>query len=354
MRRVITALALGLLLAGCHHEAPFAPGDYSSDQPFATGSPRRITFNQGNDRAPAWLADESGLLYSVQGISGSDRCLAVLPPGGGRVEREMCDPRSALSDSTFILTEPAPAPDGRLAYVIVFSGPTEKASRATLVLGTLADPATAQPLVAFPFTAPDTVKHDEASQLRWLNPGSLVYLALRVGYDSARSRDTVRTGADIVKLDLGGATPIITVVPGTRDASSVAVGGSPDTIYFTLGGDSRVFRRALSSGIVSVPFDFGVGQIARDVQVLGTRLVAIVGGAASFGYDSLLSYNVQRDGGGPLHLVDLASGHDSVLPDSVDGIPLFFRRPVLAPSGKRLVAEVVTGTVADLWMVDLP
>jgi hypothetical protein len=270
------------------------------------------------------------------------------------VERETCDPRSALSDSTFILTEPAPASDGRLAYVLVFSGPTERASHATVLLGTLADPTVAQPLVVFPFITPDTVRHDEASQLRWLDSGSLVYLALRVGYDSGHSRDTVRTGVDVVKLDLGGATPSITVVPGTRDASSLAVTASPDTIYFTLGGDSRVFRRALSSGIVSVLFDFGAGLIARDVQVSGNRLVAVVGGAASFGYDSLLNYNVQRDGGGPLHLVDLATGHDSVLPGSTDGIPPSFRRPVLAPSGKRLVAEVVTGTVADLWMVDLP
>ncbi len=354
MRRATTVLSLGMLLTGCHHEAPFAPGGYGSDQPFATGSPRQITFNPGNDRAPAWLPDESGLLYSRQVVSGSDRCLALLPPGGGRVEREICSPGSAISDSTFILTEPAAAADGRLAYVVIVSAPTDKASRAALVLGTLADPAAAQPLLSFPFTAPDTVRLDEASQLRWLDAGSLAYLALHVGYDSARSRDTVRTGAEIVRLELGGATPSMAVVPGTRDASSLAVAGSPDTIYFTLGGDSRVFRRALASGVVSVLFDFGGGQVARDVQVLGNRLVAVVGGAVSFGYEALLGYNVQRDGGGPLHLVDLASGHDSVLPDSVAGVPLFFRRPALAPSGRRLVAEVVTGSVTDLWMLDLP
>lgn len=354
MRCPIAALYLGLLLGGCHHEAPFAVGDYGSDQPFAPGSPRRITFNPGNDRAPAWLPDESGLLYSVQGVAGNDRCLALLPPNGGRVEREICDPRSLLSDSTFIFTEPAAASDGRLAFVDVFSGPRDKASRARLVLGPLSDPSSPATLVAFPFTGPDTVRQDEASQLRWLSPGTLAYLAMHVGYDSARSRDTVRTGAEIVRLDLGGAVPNAVIVPGTRDASSLAAAGSPDAIYFTLGGDTRVFRRQLSSGAVTVVVDFGAAGIVRDIQVVGDRLVAVVGGAVSFGYDSLLSFNVQRDGGGPLHMVDLATSHDSVLPDSGGGGPLMFRRPALSPSGRRLAAEVVSGTVADLWMFDLP
>jgi hypothetical protein len=353
MRCPIAALCLGLLLGACRHEAPFAPGDYGSDQPFAAGSPRRLTFNPGNDRAPAWLPDESGLLYSAQGVTGSDRCLALLPPGGGRVQREICDSRSAVSDSTFIFTEPAPAPDGRLAYLVLKANPSG-VSRARLVLATLANPLATDTILAFPLVAPDTVRQDEASQPRWLDAVTLVYLALHVGYDSARSRDTVRTGAEIVRLELGGAVPNAVIVPETRDASSLAIGGSPDAIYFTLGGDTRVFRRALSSGAVTVIFDFGAAGIARDVQVTGNRLVAVVGGAVSFGYEALLGFNVQRDGGGPLHLVDLATGHDSVLPDRVDGIPLFFRRPVLSPSGRRLVAEVVTGSVADLWMLDLP
>jgi hypothetical protein len=164
----------------------------------------------------------------------------------------------------------------------------------------------------------------------------------------------VRTGAEIVRLELGGAVPNTCVIPGTRNASSLALGGSPDAIYFTLGGDTRVFRRALSSGAVTAIFDFGPAGIARDIQVTDNRLFAVVGGAVSFGYEALLGFNVQRDGGGQLHLVDLATGHDSVLPDRVNGIPLFFRRPALSPSGRRLVAEVVTGSVADLWMFDVP
>jgi hypothetical protein len=286
-------------------------------------------------------------------VTGSDRCLALLPPGGGRVEREICDPRSALSDSTFIFSEPAPAPDGRLAYLVLKSS-ADGASRARLVLATSAKPLATDTLIAFPFIAPDTVRQDEASQPRWLDAGTLVYLALHVGYDSAHSRDTVRTGAEIARLELGGAAPNVMTVPGTRDASSLAVGGSPDAIYFTLGGDTRVYRRTLSSGTVTVIVDFGSAGIARDVQVTGNRLVAVVGGAVSFGFEPLLGFNVQRDAGGPLHQVNLATGKDSVLPDSIDGIPLFFRHPALSPSGQRLVVEVVTGSVADLWMFDLP
>jgi len=100
--------------------------------------------------------------------------------------------------------------------------------------------------------------------------------------------------------------------------------------------------------VVSVAHDFGSG-IVRDVQVVGARLIAVVGGDVSFAFDSVLGYPIQRDRGGPLVLVDLASGAETVLP----GNALAFRRPALAPSATRLVAEAVAN-VADLWMFDLP
>jgi Tol biopolymer transport system component len=62
-----------------------------------------------------------------------------------------------------------------------------------------------------------------------------------------------------------------------------------------------------------------------------------------------LGHPVQRDGGGPLYLVDLASGVETVLSRS----PALFHRPVLAPSGKQLVAAAVAPNL-DLWVFDLP
>src|SRR5436309_1960365 len=195
MPRPVAASLLALALTGCGHSQPFRPGDYGSGQPFVPGSPRRVTYNIGDDRAPAWLPDESGFLYSFQRVDRPDRdyCLGLLPPAGA-------------------------------------------------------------------------------------------------------------------------ASPAPPAVPATLYASSVAPGGTADVIFFTLGGDSRVFRRVRSGATDSVVHDFGAAGIARDVQVAGTRLVAVVGGTISFAYDSLLGYAVQRDAGGFLYLVDLETGAETVLP----------------------------------------
>lgn len=356
MHRLSAAVGFVLAIAGCGHSAPFAVPDNGSDQPFADGSPRRLTFNVGDDRAPAWLPDESGFLYSLQRRDRRDldRCLGLLPPDGGRLLRTICDEDPAAQDSTNELTDPAADGAGRLAYVVTGSRLADPVPGYTaIVLGSLSDPIPAAVLRTFPYFAPDTVRHDRASHVAWLRPTSLVYLAEHVGY-TPHAVDTVRTGAAIVRLELGGAVPALTVVPGTRDASSVAVGESADVIYFTLGGDSRVFRRVLSTGAVAVAHDFGAAGIARDVQLAGSRLVAVVGGNVSFAFDPTFGNNVQLDGGGVLHLVDLTSGADSSLPTGPrPERPLRFRRPALAPSGTRLVAEAVD-SVADLWMFDLP
>jgi len=359
MPRPVAALLLPLALTGCGHSQPFRPGDYGSGQPFVPGSPRRVTYNIGDDRAPAWLPDESGFLYSFQRVDRPDRdyCLGLLPPDGGRLARTICDRLPAADDSTDVLTEPAAAAAGRLAYTITSSLPDDRAPRASaLVLGTLADPTPARPLTTLPYYGPDGTFREGVSHVRWLGSDTLVYVAEHIAYQAPCKGcplDTLRTGMEIALLDAGAASPAPQAVPATLYASSVAPegGGTANAIFFTLGGDSRVFRRVLSGATDSVVHDFGAAGIARDVQVAGTRLVAVVGGTISFAYDSLLGYAVQRDAGGFLYLVDLETAAETVLPGGAT-----FRHPALSPSGKRLVAELVSsgGGGADLWEFDLP
>src|SRR5207249_1196068 len=192
--RPTVILSLALAVSGCGHSTPFQSGDTRSNQPFSGGSPRRVTYNLGEDRAPAWLPDESGFVYSFERTDrpDHDRCLAWLPP------------------------------DGAFRHV---------------------------------------------AQLRWLGSDVLVYLAQRVGYVApcrGCELDTVRTGVELATLDRSLPTPAPVVLPGTQNASSVAGGETADVIYYTLSGDSRVFRRVLSSGADSVVHDFGAVGIARD------------------------------------------------------------------------------------------
>jgi hypothetical protein len=62
-------------------------------------------------------------------------------------------------------------------------------------------------------------------------------------------------------------------------------------------------------------------------------MVATVGGRVAFSNDPELG-PTQWDSGGVVHLVDLAGGTDTPLPG-----PGLFRRPVLAPTSDRVVAE---------------
>ena len=152
MRPLNAAVGLALALAGCGHSAPPAAPESGSSRPFAGGSPRRLTFNLGDDRAPAWLPDGSGLLYSFQRLDrpDHDRCLGLLPPDGGRLERMLCDANPAADDSTNVLTEPAPTGDGRVAYLLVGSQTIDITPDYTAVLlGTL-DGAAVRVLRTFP------------------------------------------------------------------------------------------------------------------------------------------------------------------------------------------------------------
>jgi hypothetical protein len=328
------------MVTGCGHTEPFTPAPTGSDQPFDATPPVRLTFNRAADRDAAWLADGSAILYSTQpaGRPDGDVCLAVLPPGGGRQRSLTCDAFSSPGALTDAIEAPAPAPDGRLAFFAATGSvgavlPNVQA----LALASVIDPATRRSLLSIPYAIPGGRVHGGISQLRWLGPNRLLYLGEAVVTQppcQGCELDTIRTGQDAVWLavDPAGSSP--QAIPGTDYASGVSPGGSEDEVYYTLGGDTRVYRRILSSGAVSVAHDFGTAGIARDIQVVGTRMAAVVGGRVVFSVDPSLG-PTQWDSGGTLHLVDLQTGTDT----NLDG-PGLFRRPQLSPGGTAVVAEL--------------
>jgi hypothetical protein len=176
----------------------------------------------------------------------------------------------------------------------------------------------------------------------------------------------LRTGIELVDVDLSGAAPVLEVIPNTAGTSSVAAGETPDLVYVTRNGDSRVYRQTLSTGATEIVHDFGTGNIARDVHVVGNTLYAIAGGWVTFVNDSTLG-DIQRDSAGHLIRVNLTNGSETPL----DVTGRWFRRPAASPAGNRLVAEGYTaiitscappigcvdtliGRSSDLWLFDLP
>jgi len=354
---VLTAVGLAAAALACEHTAPFAPGAYTPNGPFGTGTPLRLTYNPGTDLAPTWLPGGGGILYTAERVDRDDldHCFAILPPAGGTISRYACR-TSTADDSVDVFDGGALAADGRIAYMRLRSrrlpGRPITPDVQELVVAPLADPNAVRVLRAVPYSLPSRPPHQGISHLGWLTPGRLIYLAERVTYPQACSGcapDTVRTGIEIVSLDFAAATPVLAVVPNTDSASSVAVGATGDTIYFTRNGDSRVYRYAFSSGLTDTIHDFAATGIARDVGVSSGRLVAVVGGDVTYVVDSVLGAS-QVDRGGELHFVILATGAETVIGD----VTSRFRHPALSADGTRVATEVWALGRGDLWLMNVP
>ena len=338
-RAPLRTLGLFVVVAGCGHTDPFTSPPYGTDAPFDPSPPVRLTLNSLPDLGAAWLPDGSAILYSTQPAARADNdlCLAVLPPTGGRQLQLTCDLSVGGLDSTNAIESPAPSSDGRLAFV-ESSGTIGASSALTqgIAIAPSLDPRGATMVQRIPYTVAGEPAHNHVGGLRWLGTGRLVF----IGGSVANLADCAGCPASNVVADLkivtldaaAGASPA--VVSGTDFASGVSVGGNEDEIYYTIGGDSRVFRRTLSTGDVAVAHDFGAAGIARDVHVVGNRMTAVVGGRAAFGLNPVLG-PTQRDSGGVVHVVDLASSTDQ----SLDDPRFLFRHPALSPTGDRLVAE---------------
>src|SRR5829696_9834110 len=222
-------------------------------------SPVGLTFNLADDRTPSWLPDGSGIIYSSERHDriDRDRCLNVLPPGGGTVSASYCQLHPIHDDSTDLMESPAQHADGRLFYhrIISWVG-QQKLGASALVLASQEAPLQATLLQPLPYTAPNGRFHSSIRTPQWVGRDSVLYLAEQLFYEgSTFFPDTFYTGLDAAILDLSGATPRFEVVPGTDYASAVDVSDDGRAIYYTLGGDSRVFQRDLSSGAVTTVYD---------------------------------------------------------------------------------------------------
>jgi hypothetical protein len=250
------------------------------------------------------------------------------------------------ADSADAVMWAAPAPDGRLAFVAMSSRiQAITPENGSISVGSIANPTVRTRVQSLPYTIPGGSVHSWASQLRWLNPDLLVYLGERADYhrlcDTCVEWDTTISGVDVVSLNIAepGSTP--QRIAGTENASGVSAGASADEIFYTVNGDSRVYRRTLSTGVVEVAHDFGAAGLARDVHVVGSRMAAVVGGRVTYGIDPAFG-PTQWDSGGVLHVVDISSGVDV----AING-PGLFRRPQLSPSGTGLVVEVYPLIIGD-------
>lgn len=365
--RFVALLILALAIA-CSHDEPFRTPEEGTDQPRDAAAPIRLTYNERDDRTASWLPDGSGIIFSSERPDrrDEDRCLAILPPTGGRIERYLCSLQPRHDNRTDVMESPAVSSEGRIVYLATDSDTFQvKRSGSEMVLGRVDDPNERHVLTNVPILGPSGRSYNLFGYTRWLSPTRFVFLTQDLFYEgSTHLPDTFTTGLEVLRADLEGDRAVFSPVPGTDYASSVSAGDSEDVIYYTLGGDSRVYRQNLVTAERAVVWDFGPGQVVRDAHVVGDRLAAIVGRSVLYRFEDAHGWT-QRDEGGDLHVVSLSSGPLAVF--AYDTV--LFHRPMLSPAGDRVVVEAApyapvhdraeSGFTAinhrhDLWLFPLP
>ncbi|MFN2570501.1 MAG: hypothetical protein ABR537_02645 [Gemmatimonadales bacterium] len=342
----------------CEHGGPFPPTNYTPSEPFNAPPLIRLSVNPGQDLMPAWLPDGS-IVYTTERLDrhDHDRCLAFMPGTGGAITAYACR-TTASNDSVDVFAEAAATvlggEAGQLAYVRMDSDrlpviPTSPNVQA-IVVAPLRTPNAARVVRALPYSAPSGRTHWGITNLRWLDATHLAYIGQDVSYPRGCSScppDTLRVGLEIAVLDIAPAVPVVTIVPGTDSASSLAVGATSDTIFFTRERDSVVYRHVFSSSATDTVHNFGSGHLVRDVAWAAGRLFVVVDG--------------QPDIGGDIHILGPGPGVDSLVPGpSVAGF-VWYQRPSPSPDGRRFLAQgyaiaadsTVTSTL-DVWLYELP
>jgi len=342
-----------LVLAGCTHGEVFSPAPHGTDRPLNDVTlPVRLTYNRGHDENVSWLPDGSGFLYTFERFrySEGDWCVGLMPSTGGRLRETLCAETAGSLDSVDAWLWPSQGADSLLAFVRTTSQRGQIAPTAQNLMVVLRDrPAWAVLQMPMPYTIPGQPIHHSASRLQWLDDQSLVYRAdLRGAFPPCQGcpPDTVASGRALVLIEMAAAQYTRAVIPGTRYASSLAMLGG-DEVAYTRAGESVVYAWSRAHDTTRVLWDFG-GGIARGLTIAGNRLVAIVGGAVSFDFSVPLQDSILVDGGGPLRVVDLATGDDGI----IDQFTLY-RNPVLSPDGRTLIVESVA-RAPDLFRFDLP
>lgn len=355
-------LACALAIGSCSHEEPADQGTTGPSGPFLPGPPTQLTFATGYELTPNWLPDGSGILHSYdRRLNGRpDRCLGQLPGAGGSRTLEFCAATEGSLDSLDALEGAGQSPGGRVLYQWSQSRVGDAAPlNSRLVRARASSLWDVTTLTLVPYTLPGGRMHQLVGPVQWLDDDRAVYL----GQDVLRPLpcggcppDTIPVGREIVRVDLGSGTPQLAIIPGTEDATSVAVDPAGDGIYFTRLLDTRVFRVGLAGGEPQPVHDFGAAGIVRDVTVRGRKLLAVVGGQIAAVSDPSLG-TWQADAGGPMLLLDLDTQAVAPVGSSSN---FYFRHPSLAPEGDVVAVEAyhrvgdLVERIPDLWLYPVP
>ena len=244
-------------LSGCGHTDPFTSPPYGTDAPFDPAPPVRLTLNPLADRGGAWLPDGSGILYSAQQIGRDGSRRLPRPALAHRRTSTGADLRShgrgrGLHERHRVGRARRRRP-ARVRRRRARGSVPRLRSREGIAIAPTLDPRGATIRFSrFPTRSPASRRTHHVTALRWLGParsassgGTSRYLSDCIGCPTAIPSSA---NLKVVTMDAAGGSAARRR-PGNRlRLRALRRGARDDEIYYTLGGDSRVFRRTLSTG----------------------------------------------------------------------------------------------------------
>jgi hypothetical protein len=333
--RVSLAFVLGLSVVGCDHSRPFAVTEPAPLGPAAPNPPVQLTFNTGPDQEPA--GTKHFVVYSRLDPArrDRDRCLAYLPPEGGTLLGTSCVGGPHPDDLQDALLQPAPAEDGRIAFVReqgTIGG--QSAQRRNLRVASMTELDALQLDLNILFQHPDGRRILAIRELQWANSGRLRFVAGIDYLDTNAGFDTV-----FVPIALGTVDPesgAFAVLTETDDAYTHAQ--APDGgVWFLRTGDVRqLLYLDPANGAVDV-----VGTFDVDVSVIGTvDNVPVAAGIV----------DVAGSVGTIVQWLDPATGHVTGQLEAVGVV----RGITGLPDSRRFVLDLETDSSRDLWLYEMP
>lgn len=299
--------------------------------------PRRLTFNLGDDRAPAVTGPRVAYSRRDPDDTQSGECIAVLPTEGGTLDLLLCPPPPTPADTLVSAwLEPAVSPDGgHVAFVWRRSDRNSLAPWSHhLAVAPLDSPAAPHVTVTFGLALSGNRVCHTATQVQWAGAERVRFLCARllVGripeYVPGRMTDTTIVPLALMELDL--ATETISLVPG-GDSVWAWTQATNGTYVVTAAASATVSRLGADGSRTPVgTFPQGV----TDFVAVGTRFVGAVG------LNRLVWIDPTGGGTGSILLTGIA-------------------RRLAAADGGRVVVEVerqgdAYGGPANLWLVELP
>ncbi|MEO5826704.1 MAG: hypothetical protein ABIR59_12510 [Gemmatimonadales bacterium] len=341
--RLAAAVIGAALSAGCTHSDPPSFVAPPPDGTFNATSPVRLTYNPAMDTDGSFSEDGKFIVYtySVAGRRDRDRCLGIIPAGGGTRLFERCETRLAYNDSSDTYTSGALAADGRLLYLRVTSRiATQVPAGPGLYLAPSPD-APGQLLLTLPLAVGGQTA-TWLSDIRWTGTGSFTALAQQITVvprcPGCSLRDTVLVPLFVAAGTISGSAAALQPISGTDGAIAYAVSSNGTQILFTRGATTLELVSA-SGGASSTVATIPVGQItglgcARDVCVVSARLDEFNPFGVPITSWGLFSVPFS---GGPL--IQRARSESAV-----------WTRPRVSPSSTDILVQAELGSTRDLYL----